>query len=224
MKCNYHTHTMRCHHAVGEDEAYVLAALEAGFDELGFADHAPWPYASHFVSNIRMSMEDFPGYLQSIRCLREKYRGQIEIHIGLESEFFPTYADHLRRLAESGDVDYLILGAHYTDSDEFTPYVGPLCQQDDGVKRYAENCIQAMETGLSVTLRILTYLCATVMRRSSMPFARTQPGIFVPVPRRRECPSSLTCWDCVPSCPVKGVAILHQPSGTMPSRTQATSL
>ena len=59
MKCNYHTHTMRCHHAVGEDEAYVLAALEAGFDELGFADHAPWPYASHFVSNIRMSMEDF---------------------------------------------------------------------------------------------------------------------------------------------------------------------
>ena len=148
MKCNYHTHTMRCHHAVGEDEAYVLAALEAGFDELGFADHAPWPYASHFVSNIRMSMEDFPGYLQSIRRLREKYRRQIEIHIGLESEFFPTYADHLRRLAESGDVDYLILGAHYTDSDEFTPYVGPLCQQDDGVKRYAENCIQAMETGL----------------------------------------------------------------------------
>ena len=63
---------MRCHHAVGEDEAYVLAALEAGFDELGFADHAPWPYASHFVSNIRMSMEDFPGYLQSIRRLREK--------------------------------------------------------------------------------------------------------------------------------------------------------
>ena len=45
-------------------------------------------------------------------------------------------------------MDYLILGAHYTDSDEFTPYVGPLCQQDDGVKRYAENCIQAMETGL----------------------------------------------------------------------------
>lgn len=76
LKCNYHTHTMRCHHAVGEDEAYVLAALEAGFDELGFADHAPWPYASHFVSNIRMSMEDFPGYLQSIRRLREKYQGK----------------------------------------------------------------------------------------------------------------------------------------------------
>ena len=67
---------MRCHHAVGEDEAYVLAALEAGFDELGFADHAPWPYASHFVSNIRMSMEDFPGYLQSIRRLRENTVGK----------------------------------------------------------------------------------------------------------------------------------------------------
>ncbi len=148
MKCNYHTHTMRCHHALGEDEAYVRAALEAGFDELGFADHAPWPYASNFVSNIRMSMEDLPGYLRSLRRLRKQYRGQISLRIGLESEYFPTYADHLRRLAESGEVDYLILGAHYTDSDEFTPYVAPLCQEDDGVKRYAENCIRAMETGL----------------------------------------------------------------------------
>ncbi len=139
---------MRCCHAVGEDEAYVQAAIAAGFDELGFADHAPWPYASQYVSNIRMPMKDFPEYLRSLRRLRKKYSGQIRLRIGLESEYFPTYADHLRRLAESGEVDYLILGAHYTDSDEFTPYVAPLCQQDDGVKRYAENCIQAMETGL----------------------------------------------------------------------------
>lgn len=138
---------MRCHHAVGEDEAYIRAAIAGGFDVLGFADHAPWPY-TRFVSNIRMTMDDFPDYLHSLRRLREAYRGQLELHIGLESEYFPTYADYLRRLAESGDVDYLILGAHYTDSEEFTPYVAPLCREDDGVRQYAENCIRGMETGL----------------------------------------------------------------------------
>ena len=30
MKCNYHTHTYRCQHAVGKDEDYVRAALDAG--------------------------------------------------------------------------------------------------------------------------------------------------------------------------------------------------
>ena len=44
MKANYHTHTARCGHATGTGEDYVLAAIEQGFDELGFSDHVPWPY------------------------------------------------------------------------------------------------------------------------------------------------------------------------------------
>ena len=44
MKANYHTHTARCGHAEGTDEEYVLAAIERGFDEMGFSDHVPWPY------------------------------------------------------------------------------------------------------------------------------------------------------------------------------------
>lgn len=124
MKCNYHTHTTRCKHAFGEDEAFVQAAITAGFDVLGFADHAPWPYRSNFVSHMRMSMDQLPDYVASIRSLREKYAGQIQLHIGLECEYFPSYADNLRRLLDSG-VEYLILGAHFNDTDETNPYVAP---------------------------------------------------------------------------------------------------
>lgn len=148
MKCNYHTHTTRCHHAMGTDEAFVQAAVDAGYDVLGFADHAPWPYAHGFVSNMRMTMEELPDYVNSIKALQNKYAGQIQLHIGLESEYFPRYSDHLRRLLDSGTIEYLILGPHFTDSDECTPYVPPLCREDDGVKRYAEHCVTAMETGL----------------------------------------------------------------------------
>ena len=44
MKYNYHTHTERCFHAKGSDEEFVLAAIEAGFNEIGFADHSPWNF------------------------------------------------------------------------------------------------------------------------------------------------------------------------------------
>lgn len=50
MKTNYHTHTTRCMHAVGDDEDYVRSAIKGGFQELGFSDHGPWKYHTDFVS------------------------------------------------------------------------------------------------------------------------------------------------------------------------------
>ena len=38
---NYHSHTSRCGHAVGTDEEYVKAAIAAGYQKMGFSDHAP---------------------------------------------------------------------------------------------------------------------------------------------------------------------------------------
>ena len=43
IQTNWHTHTKRCGHAEGEDEAYVQAAVKAGLKILGFSDHAPYP-------------------------------------------------------------------------------------------------------------------------------------------------------------------------------------
>jgi tRNA U38,U39,U40 pseudouridine synthase TruA len=43
MIANYHTHTMRCKHAVGTDEEYVLEAIKHGYKVLAFTDHSPWP-------------------------------------------------------------------------------------------------------------------------------------------------------------------------------------
>lgn len=36
---NFHTHTSRCHHAYGEDEEMVRAAIQNGFEVLGISDH-----------------------------------------------------------------------------------------------------------------------------------------------------------------------------------------
>ena len=75
MKANYHTHTARCGHAEGTDEEYVLAAIERGFDELGFSDHVPWPYKNGYVHpTVRMHISQMPEYLASVRALAEKYR------------------------------------------------------------------------------------------------------------------------------------------------------
>lgn len=124
MKANYHTHTTRCFHATGTDEEYVLAAISAGFDELGFADHGPWNYRSSFVANMRMPLSEFKDYRDSVLKLKEKYADKISIKLGLEYEYFPDYNDWLKKFVASEGLDYIIFANHYAVSDEINPYFG----------------------------------------------------------------------------------------------------
>ena len=146
-KCNYHTHTNRCHHAQGEDEAYVQAAIEAGYDVLGFADHSPWPYRSGFVSDMRMTVAGLPQYLASIRDLARRYQSQIEILAGLECEYFPDYIPWLRNMMDEAPLDYIILGNHFDTSDETGKSFGWVVDPQ-GIRRYVIMTVKGMETGL----------------------------------------------------------------------------
>ena len=58
MIANYHTHTVRCTHAVGTEEEYVIAVIKAGLKILGFSDHAPYPFAGGYCSHSRMRTEE----------------------------------------------------------------------------------------------------------------------------------------------------------------------
>ena len=90
---NYHTHTARCHHAMGTDEDYVQIAIQEGYTTLGFSDHACWHYPSGFHPHIRMLetefdeefrqwILDFPkDQLPIIYQLLEKYGQNRNVHI-----------------------------------------------------------------------------------------------------------------------------------------------
>ena len=88
MKANYHTHTSLCRHADGLMEEYVLSAIKAGFQELGFSDHTPWKYHSDYISHMRMRLFEFSDYKKEVLRLKEKYKDQISIKLGLECEYF----------------------------------------------------------------------------------------------------------------------------------------
>ena len=147
MKHNFHTHTTRCKHAIGTDEQYVQAALESGFDVLGFADHAPWAFDSDYVSHCRMPASQWADYKQSVLSLREKYQGQIDIRLGLECEYYERYFDQLRRLQDDG-CEYFILACHFLFTEETHPYIGQVSHLDDEILRYAEQTVKGIRTGL----------------------------------------------------------------------------
>ena len=144
---NYHSHTWRCKHAGGTEEEYVLQAIDTGYAVLGFADHSPWPYKSDFESRIRMRVEQFPDYLETVRGLGKKYAEQIYIPVGLECEAFPEYFGWLADL-KAEHLDYLILGNHFELNDENGGFYFGMCARPEHISRYVECTVAGMRTGL----------------------------------------------------------------------------
>ena len=148
MKTNYHTHTTRCMHATGDDEDYVLSAIKGGYRILGFSDHTPWKYRTDYVADMRMLPEELPGYVESLKTLREKYHDRIDIRIGLECEYFPQYIHWLKEQTKKYQLDYIIFGNHHYHTDEKFPYFGHHTDSRDMLELYEESAIEGMESGL----------------------------------------------------------------------------
>ena len=86
IRNNYHTHTFRCGHAIGNDEEYVLEAIALGLNTLGFSDHVMLPNVKQEF--VRGDYEATQGYFDSIRNLQNKYKDRINIKLGFEAEAF----------------------------------------------------------------------------------------------------------------------------------------
>ena len=89
LTANYHTHTVRCRHAYDPEREYIETAIKMGIKKLGFSDHIPCPFTDGYVSGIRMTMEQAPEYVSTIRTLAEEYKDDIKIFVGFEAEYIP---------------------------------------------------------------------------------------------------------------------------------------
>ncbi len=138
----FHIHTYRCKHAGDEtDEAYVKKALELGVKRITFTDHAPFP-GNPFGN--RMAYEELPEYITSLTSLKHRYVNEIEIVIGLEIEYFPSFEDYYHELRERPELEVLMLGQHMF---EVNPGSYSFSYKDLWFPRVAYSVISGIKTG-----------------------------------------------------------------------------
>ncbi|MFA7371352.1 MAG: histidinol-phosphatase [Sphaerochaetaceae bacterium] len=98
---NFHTHCS-LDDGTGALEDYVRQAISQDLSALGFSCHTPMP----FFDEWHMKKADFPYYLEEINRLRELYKDEIELYIGLELDY----------LEDTGE----LAGSEYSDYLDFT--------------------------------------------------------------------------------------------------------
>lgn len=84
----------------------IAAALDKGFDSLGFSSHSHHPY----LKTNRINAESEAAYKKEILSLKKKYEGQIDVFLGIEWEIC---SEHIIE-----GFDYVIGAVHYLNTCE----------------------------------------------------------------------------------------------------------
>ena len=143
MKTNFHTHTLRCGHAVGTERDYVRCAAEAGFEILGMSDHTPWPGSG----GVGMQPAELGDYVAELKSLRSEYAGKLDLKIGLECEFNPANMNWLREQIDEHGLDYIIMGSHFGMMNGERVYFGGMTEPK-GLHAYLDWTLEGLQTGM----------------------------------------------------------------------------
>lgn len=99
IKADYHIHTTLCDgKSVPED--IVLSALDKGFSAIGFSAHGYTDFDLNFC------VKNLEGYVKEITALKEKYKRDIEIYLGVEEDITAP--------VDAKRYDYVISSSHYS--------------------------------------------------------------------------------------------------------------
>lgn len=101
---NYHTHTCFCD-GKHTPEELAQEAIRLGCRELGFTGHSYTPFDGRYC----MTQEGTLAYIDAVKAVREKYRDQIRIYLGIELDYYSQ--------VDTQPYEYRIGAVHYVKKD-----------------------------------------------------------------------------------------------------------
>ncbi|MBN1290144.1 MAG: histidinol-phosphatase HisJ family protein [Actinobacteria bacterium] len=110
MKVDYHIHTHLCGHASGSMKEYVESAIEKGCSRIGFADHLPMLFRDD--PSLSMSEDELPRYIDEVLGLRERYKKDLGILLGIEADYHPSTLEKVAEMIDAYPFDYVIGSVH----------------------------------------------------------------------------------------------------------------
>lgn len=114
-----HVHTPYCPHGTKDTlDMYIEQAINEGFNSLTFTEHAPLPEGFIDPTPMKdsaMSYNEMESYIEDIQAVKEKYKKDIQIQVGLEVDYIMEYEQEIKDfLNQYGKyLDDSILSVHF---------------------------------------------------------------------------------------------------------------
>lgn len=114
-----HNHTPLSNHCVGWPKDFVKEGIRKNLKGICFTDHAPLAKESWENPIWSMSPRNLNNYISLIEEVREEFKKEIDVTIGLEIDYFPIYDEHVKQISGCYDFDYLLGSIHPINPDIF---------------------------------------------------------------------------------------------------------
>jgi histidinol-phosphatase (PHP family) len=151
---NLHTHT---HFSDGSSppEDYIKEAIGQGFRSLGFSDHSPLPFDNTFALREERAQE----YCDTIIRLKNKYKGKLDILLGMEVDYIPGVGHPPSWFRQKFPLDFIIGSVHLVknaDEEELWFIDGPHAETyDNGLSKVFGGDIRKAVTAYYLQLQEL---------------------------------------------------------------------
>lgn len=126
LKRDGHMHSKYCPHGTKDTfNEYIEVALNKGLEEITFTEHMPIPsdfMDNKFLSECAPTIDEIDKYFLDLKAIKEKYKNNIKINIGLEVDYIEGYEDYIRNfLKKYGNIiEDSILSVHFVkDEDQY---------------------------------------------------------------------------------------------------------
>jgi len=105
---NLHTHTKYCDGRYSAEDM-IIEAINSNMQSIGISTHGP----TQFISDWNIQKSKVETYISEILELKEKYKGTIEVFLGMEIDYIPGigFDDYTKSLMKR--LDYYIGSVHY---------------------------------------------------------------------------------------------------------------
>lgn len=117
MLTDYHTHTYRCGHAVGELRDYVESALAKGIGEIGLTDHL-WLYwlpEEERNNEWAIQQSEYDAHYAEMLAIRSEYHGRINVRVAVEADYVHGHEDQLLEILSRYEYDFILGSVHFMD-------------------------------------------------------------------------------------------------------------
>jgi histidinol-phosphatase (PHP family) len=143
-----HMHTPLCKHAKGEPEEYAAVAEKRGLKGIIVTCHNP--VIDGWATRYRMGLGEFSDYVRLVERARQKWKGRVDVRLGMESDYYPGAEAWLAELHQKAEFNH-ILGSVHSLLPEYKQryFNGSL---HGFYRTHFDHLAQAAETGLFDTL------------------------------------------------------------------------
>ena len=136
MKTDFHMHTKFSKDSDASLETMIEAAISHGLDTICITDHHDEDFTEEgFVI-------DFEKYFLTLQELQKKYKGQINIRIGMEYGLQPHLGERCKEVVEKYPFDFVIGSKHLLDgADPYYRKCFDYMTDEDAYRRWFEEIL-----------------------------------------------------------------------------------